>query len=440
MKRLILAGVALLAAVLAVAPFVTGHVMESTLAEVERFPGTRDALELEVTDYQRGYLESRAESELLLRLPEQEPVRLTLTHRIDQVPGIDGRYATVHTRWEPADPDLRDELAEVFGEDVEFTLTTALYPTGGSHSTGRIPSVDRDGVDFSGADLVLDTTADGRFNYRIEADRLAVDDEAEGVVAGSAVVTEGLRLIAFGQVAEDGFVWDSDGRFELDRIDVKEPDGKGYVDGLVIRFDSAREDDLWGFAVNYEVGEAVIEDEEFRDAQMRLAVDRLDAAAVRALVERMETLQELAARGASVDQAFNDALTAELPALISQGPRIAIEPVRATTAEGDTEIRLAAELPTGLSHGEPNPMMWLAMLSALMIEGSLEIPIAVLEKSAVAGGQQAGVVEEQLAPLVAKGWISVEAGVVTTTVDFRQGNLMLNGTSANELLNMAFGG
>lgn len=68
------------------------------------------------------------------------------------------------------------------------------------------------------------------------------------------------------------------------------------------------------------------------------------------------------------------------------------------------------------------------------------MPIALLEKSAAARGQRAGVVEEQLAPLVAQGWVRVEDGVVATTVDFRQGNLELNGTSANQLLNMAFGG
>ncbi|MFN2382348.1 MAG: DUF945 family protein [Guyparkeria sp.] len=440
MKRLILAVVVVIAAVLAAAPFVTGHVMEGSLAEVDRFPGARDALALEMTDYQRGYLESRAESELLLRLPEQEPLSVKLTHRIDQLPGIDGRYATVHTTWEPTAPELREELAVIFGEDAEFTLATALYPDGSSHSTGRIPAVERDGVEFSGADLRLDTKADGRFDYRLEGDRLAVDHKAEGVDSGSAMVGEGLRLVASGQVAEDGFVWDSDGRLELDRLEIAESSEFGWVEDFVLRFDSARDEDQWGFAVDYAVGEAMFEDETFRDAQMRLAVDRLDAEAVRALVERMETLQELAARGAAIDEALTDAVMTELPALMSHGPRIAIEPLRATTAEGDTAITLAAELPAGMMDGEPNPMMWMAMLSALVVEGSLEMPIALLEKSAVARGQRAAVVEEQLAPLVAQGWLSVEDGVVTTKVDFRQGNLKLNGTSANELLNMAFGG
>ncbi|MFP4252442.1 MAG: DUF945 family protein [Guyparkeria sp.] len=440
MKRLIVAAVAVLAGLLAAAPFVTGHVMENTLAEVERFPGTRDALELAVTDYQRGYLESHAESELWLRLPEQEPVRVKLNHRIDQLPGPDGRYATVHTTWEPKDPELRAELAEVFGEDAEFTLATALYPTGSSHSTGRIPAVELDGVDFSGADLRLDTKADGRFDYGVEGDRLAVDDEAEGVDSGSAMVAEGLRLVASGQVAEDGFVWDSEGRFELDRLEIAESSELGFVEDFVLRFDSARDEDQWGFAVDYAVGEAMVEDETFRDAQMRVAVERLDVAAMRALVERMETLQELAAQGAAIDEAFTEAMMAELPALMSHGPRIAIEPLRATTAEGDTAIALAAELPAGMMDGEPNPMMWMALLSALVVEGSLEMPLALLEKSAAARGQGAAVVEEQLAPLVAQGWLSVEDGVVSTTVDFRQGNLDLNGTSANQLLNMAFGG
>lgn len=440
MKRLILAGLVGLVAVLAAAPFVTGHVMENTLVGVERLPGTRDALELEVTDYRRGYLESRAESVLWLRLPDQAPLRLALTHRIDQLPGIDGRYATVYTTWEPADPERRDELAEVFGEDAEFTLVTALYPTGASHSTGRVPPFERDGVGFSGADIRLDTQADGRFDYRLEGERLTVDDRAEGVKAGSALVSEGMRLIASGQVAEDGFVWDSDGRFELDRLEVDQQGEQGRVEDLVLGFESAREAERWGFALDYRVGDALIQGESIRDARLRLAVERLDAGAVRALVERMETLRSLAAPGAAIDEAFTDAVMAELPALLQQGPRIALEPLRATTAEGDTEIRLAATLPAGVSRGEPNPMMWMAMVSALAIEGHLEMPVALLEQSAAARGQPVGMIEKQLAPLVAQGWVRVEDGVVATSVDFRQGNLELNGTSANQLLNMAFGG
>ncbi len=435
MKRLIVAVVVVLVAVFAAAPLVTGHLMENTLAGTTHFPGARDALELEVTDYRRGYLESRAESELLLRLPEKEPVRVRLTHRIDQLPGVDGRYATVHTSWEPTDSDVRAELVEVFGEEIEFALATALYPTGASRSTGEIPAIDRDGVDFSGTQAQLDTHADGRFDYRLESDRLELDAEAD-----SSLVAEGLRLSASGQVAEDGFVWDADGRLSLDHLAVDDDGEQGSAEDLALRIDTARDGEQWGFALDYRVGEALFDGESFRDAQMRVAVERLDAAAVRALSERAEALQELAARGGSVDEAFSEAVMAELPALIKHGPRVAIDPLRATTDEGDSRLRLSGELPAGMAEGEPNPMMWMAMLSALVIEGDLQVPLALLEKSAVAGGQPAAVVEEQLAPLVAQGWLAIEDGVVTTTVDFRQGNLELNGTSANQLLNMAFGG
>ncbi|MCL7744573.1 YdgA family protein [Guyparkeria hydrothermalis] len=439
MKRLILAVVVVLAAAVAAAPFVTGHVMERTLAEVKHFPGTRQALSLEVSDYQRGYLESRAESELLLHLPEQEPVRVKLTHRIDQLPGLDGRYATVHTRWEPADPLLRGQLAEVFGDEAEFTLTTALYPTGGTRSTGRVPMVDREGVTFSGADLMLETSADGGFDYAIESERLAVDEQAEGVEAGARATAEGLRLVASGKVADDGFVWDSEGRMSVDSMQVAEPDGTASIEDLTVGFDSSREDDLFRFAIDYQVGEATIEGESFRNARMRLAVERLDAEAVRTIAERIEELQELAASGADVEQAVAQVMREELPALLSRGPRIAIDPLQATTAEGDTEMALSVEVPAGVVKGEPNPMMWMALISAMAVEGSLKMPLALLEKQAAAQGR-AGQVEEQLAPLVAQGWIAVEDNVVKTTVDFRQGNLELNGTSANQLLNMALGG
>lgn len=439
MKRLVLAVVVLLAAAVAAAPFVTGHVMERTMAEVGHFPGARQALSLEVSDFQRGYLESHAESELWLQLPEQTPVAIKLTHRIDQLPGLDGRYATVHTRWEPQDPKVRDKLAEVFGEEAEFTLATALYPNGSTHSTGRVPTIDRDGVDFSGADVELETSADGGFDYRIESDRLAVDDQAEGVEAGTRMSSEGLRLVVSGEVADDGFVWDSEGRMDVGKMEIVEANDTGSIEDLTIGFDSSREDEEFRFALDYQVGEAHVEGQSFRDARLRLAVDRLDAEAVRAIAERTEELQKLAAKGADIEQAVSQLMREELPALLSRGPRIAVEPLAATTAEGDTEMTLSVELPSGVVDGEPNPMMWMAMLSAVVVEGSLEMPLALLEKQAAAQGQS-GQVEAQLAPLVAQGWIEVEDDVVKTTVDFRQGNLKLNGTSANQLLNMAFGG
>ncbi len=439
MKRLILAVIVLLAAVVAAAPIATGYLMEDTLAGAGKFPGTRDALGLEVTDYQRGYLESRASSELVLRLPEEEPMRLKLEHRIDQLPGIDGRYATVHTRWEPTDERMRKQLAEVFGDDVPFELTTVLYMNGASHSTGRIPAVDRDGVTFTGADVVLDTHADGRFDYRIDSERLAVDDRVEGLSAGTAATAEGLRLVASGRVADDGFVWDSDARMEMSRLDVREPDGGGRIEDLVVRMDSARDEDLWGFSVGYEVGRASIDGEKLRDAELRIAVERLDAEAVRRMVDRVEDLQELAARGVDIEEAVGEAMMEELPAMIARGPRIAIESLKGTTVEGLTDMSLAATLPADLVQGEPNPMMWMAMLSALVVEGSVEMPLALLEKQGSMVGQGVSM-QKQLEPLVSQGWVEVEDGVVSTTLDYRQGNLKLNSTSANQLLNSAFGG
>jgi len=439
MKRLIIALAVVLVAVVAAAPFATGYLMESTLADAGDFPGTRDAFDLEVTDYQRGYLESQATSELVVRLPEEEPVRLKLEHRIDQMPGIDGRYATVHTRWEPQDPEIRKELAKVFGEDEPFELTTVLYVTGASHSTGRIPAIDQQGVSFTGADVVLDTTAGGRFDYRIDGERLAVDDTAEGVDAGTGVTAEGLRVVASGRVAEDGFVWDSDARMEMSRLDIREPNGGGRIEDLTVSVDSARDDDLWGFSIGYEVGKVAIDGQKFRDGELRIAVERLDAEAVRKMVKRLEDLQELAAQGVDIEQAAGEAMMEELPAMIGQGPRIAIESFKGTTVEGRTDMTLAATLPADVVQGEPNPMMWMAMLSALVVEGSVEIPLALLEKQAgmVGGGTSA---QKQLAPLVSQGWVKIEDGVVSTTLDYRQGNLKLNGTSANQLLNSAFGG
>ncbi|MDG4866761.1 DUF945 family protein [Guyparkeria sp. 1SP6A2] len=440
MKRLFIAAAVVLVAALGAAPFATGYLMQATLNDVEHFPGVRDALSLEVTDYRRGYLESQAESELQLRLPEGETLRLNLVHRIDQLPGVDGRYATVHTRWQPEDPALKRKLEEVFGDQVVLRLTTALYPNGSSHSTGRVPAIDAQGVRFSGADLALDTRRDGRFDYRIAAERLSVTDAADGVDKGARLDANGLRLAASGQVADDGFVWDGEARVELDELDVAQPTDEARIRDLAVRFDSARQDDgRWGFTLGYEVGEAELDERSFRDASLRLEVERLDADAMRALVQRLEGLQQLAGRGADIDEAAGQALLAELPQLLNRGPRVAIAPMQATTAEGETSLSLSAELPGGLFEGEPNPMMWMAVLSALVIEGQFHMPLELLEKQAATMGQR-GAVEQQLAPLLAQGWIEVDDKTLSTSIDYRQGNLTLNGNSANQLLNMLLGG
>ncbi|HSH85258.1 MAG TPA: DUF945 family protein [Guyparkeria sp.] len=441
MKRLILAVVAVLAATVAAAPLVTGHVMETTLAEAGYFPGTRGVLSLELTDYQRGYLESQARSELVIRLPEQEPIRLELRHRIDQLPGLDGRYATVHTRWQLQDPELRDELAQVFGHDVEFTLATALYLTGGTRSIGHVPAIERDGAAFSGADLKLLTTADRRFEYTLATNRFVIDDQAGSVRAGGQLSIEDLRLTAAGQVADDGFPWESQGRLKVGRIQVIEPAGRSFIDHLSIGVDTGLDDDLWGFSVDYQIGEAAIEGESFHDAQLRLAVERLDVAALRVIARRIESLQELDGIGVDIDveQAVDQVMRDELPALLNRGPRLAIEPAKVTTVEGDTEVMLSVEVPGGILDGEPNPLMWMAMIGALVLEGSLQMPVALLEKQAAVQGRP-GQIQELLAPLIEQGWVEIEDDVLKTSVDFRQGSLKLNGKSANQLLGMAFGG
>ncbi|MFA7522035.1 MAG: DUF945 family protein [Halothiobacillaceae bacterium] len=435
MKRLILAVVAVLVAAVATAPLVTGHVMETTLAEAGYFPGTRGVLSLELTDYQRGYLESQARSELVIRLPEQEPIRLELRHRIDQLPGLDGRYATVHTRWQLQDSELRDELAQVFGHDIEFTLATALYLTGGTRSIGHVPAIERGEAAFSGADLKLRTTADRRFEYTLATNRFVIDDQAGSVRAGGQLSIEDLRLSAAGQVADDGFPWDSQGCLEVGRIQAIEPAGRSFIDHLSIGVDTGLDDDLWGFAVDYQIGEATIEGESFHDAQLRLAVERLDVAALRAIAQRIERLQAIGAGGMEVEQVMRD----ELPALLNRGPRLAIEPAKVTTVEGDTEVMLSVEVPGGILDGEPNPLMWMAMIGALVLEGSLQMPVALLEKQAAVQGRP-GQIQELLAPLIEQGWVEIEDDVLKTSVDFRQGSLKLNGKSANQLLGMAFGG
>lgn len=439
MKRLFIAVAIVLVAALGVAPFATGHLVQSTLNDVEHFPGVRDALNLEVIDYRRGYLESQAESELQLNLPEGETLRLNLVHRIDQLPGIDGRYATVHTRWEPEDPAIKRKLNEVFGDQAVLRLTTALYPNGSSHSIGRVPAIEAEGVRFSGADLTLDARRDGHFDYRIDGERLSVTDAADRVDDDARLDANGLRLTASGQVAGDGFVWDSEARVELDELDVEQPNGEARVRDLAIRFDSARQDEVWGFSFGYEVGEADIDDRSFRDASLRLEVERLDADAMRSLAQRLEGLKRLAGRGADIDEATGQALLAELPQLLNRGPRVAIAPMQATTAEGETSLSLSAELPGGLFEGEPNPMMWMAVMSALVIEGQFHMPLALLEKQAATMRQQ-GAVEQQLAPLLAQGWVEIDDKTLLTTIDYRQGNLTLNGNSANQLLNMLLGG
>ncbi|MFW6021638.1 MAG: DUF945 family protein [Guyparkeria sp.] len=431
MKRILAIALPVVVVAGAASPLATGKLVESSFggsdATVEKAlaeAGLGDMAVHRVISYESGYLVSTARSELTLTLPDEPPLVFTLDHRIDQVPGLDGRYATVRTDWAPKDPDLRAEVERVLGGEPLLHTDTAMFVSGGTRIDGAVPAIRAEGVDFSGLSMFVDVGGGGGFTYGAESDHLQAEEQ------GGEARFAGLRLQGSGQVAGDGHVWDGEGRLEVDEVSNPDPRVGGVVRDLAFDYRSARDGELYGLSMGYEVGLAEMADERIEDARARLAIDGLDATAVARLMDRLETLRDRA--GGDVEaidmQAMQDALLKDGLAALDRGVSVTLDPLTAVTPEGRTEARLVAKLPPDVFGAEPNAMMFMALLGQVSVDGTLRVPMALIEKQAGASARQ------ELEPLLTEGWTEIDGDYVQTTLNFERGQLRLNGKSADRLL------
>ncbi len=328
------------AAVGAGVPVVSGAKVESGFdAAVERM--SVQGLEVDVADYQRGWMQSHAETRWTIPTGDGA-VEVGFDHVIHHGPPISGRLARVESV-----PVLPAEVAEAlrpyFGDRAPLRIDSVIGVTGAQ--THRIASPDYSGpletatVDWSGLSGTVEVSADNRrVRGELEAPHLGVEDDQSGSLA-----LEGLRL-EFDNHREAGeTVWLGEARMGLERLAFSGTDLAGTPRELELagaRIESA----VTGSGDQLTLGMVVEADaldsagQQVRDAGLALSLENIDRAAYNDLQERMQAI--VAAGHAPEEQGrlMGQALQARLPALLAGSPELRLERLGLATGEGELDI------------------------------------------------------------------------------------------------------
>lgn len=409
------------AGLLVLGPIAVGHLAQAAYRDLvsglaQRLP---DA-EVRQSRYRRGWLRSDTGLELLLSDPAAvAPLRIRLESQIDQGPwvwvssGLPPALARVRTRVEIGGPNL---------ELPPLLVTTALSVDGSGAARIRAPA----GEIAVAADAARIRHAELSALVRVGPDRrtvwtslslpaIALLDEA-----GPRASLSALRLDA--ELTGDG---------------AGSRRGSGALDPA-----SAHRGALLDLRLSLSAGGIVSGEEAYGPAEIRLAAERLDAAALDALTEGLRTLGS-----DPVSQPMRGLLMAGLiarvvPRLAAGGARLAIDPVRVRTPQGPATGRLELCLETPGDAPSRSPLDRGAGLTMLRAEGEFDLPEAAalswLERIGVADAwpESAGPAGPQraredaralLEAWVRDGWVSRDGGRLSSALRLGDALMTING-------------
>ncbi|ANJ67849.1 hypothetical protein A9404_11080 [Halothiobacillus diazotrophicus] len=436
MRKIIIAGVGVIVlGGLAAAPYVSGMLIEQRLQGMKVVPGMGGGTVWSLDAYERGYLHSTAKSSVRFDFGKGAPLVLHFRQDIDQIPGLDGRYATVRTVWVP-DADQKAAVQEIYGDKDPVSFTTILRMNGSSHTDGDFTPVNKDGVTFSGGKFVQDTTADGRFTSGLTIDSFSATQPKTGNSPPETVTVSGIDLKADGRMSEKHIVWDSN--IALNVASMKAGD-QGNVSGLSVTGQSARTGDDARFEVTvgaqkFDFPEAPAWAKPITDMRVNYGLSRISAPVVEKVVAQ---IQKAKARGDLDSKQLSDdvreTLMSEMPALLDKGPIFTMNPIRFTVPSGPVDFHLSVELPPGHgADGAKNPML---LISLLKVNGDFSAPESLMmDMMAEQGKAENG--RKNLDALVQQGYVTQANGMLSTKFAFTDGKLTVNGQPADQMAGM----
>ncbi len=429
MNKLGLVAAVVVVGAVAAAPFVSGMMIEQRIKAYQLPASVPVGTVWHLDSYQRGYLHSTALSTLSFSSPSlAEPMRIQIKQDIDQVPGLDGRLATIRTTWLPT-PEVKAELAKVLGDKEPVAFDTAVLLTGATHTTGTIAAFSMPQAQFSGGTIRLDTAKGGAFDFLMTVDSLSAQDPQDP----QPTVLKGMKIDGKGVMAPDGVAWNSDFKMSIDSLAAEQ----GHVDGVMISGNSV----LVGEALNTGVG-IDIKSLDFpdlpaaakgiHDVAIHYRLDGLDKTALTAITEQLRAAQKTEGSDPEqIKQAITMAFMTQLPALLNRGVSFQINPFGFTTHAGKVALNLSVTMPAG--HGSEalsNPM---GLIEVLTIKGDYTAPQALMSEALGETGE-ASPAESQINQLIQAGYINANQGILTTNFAFEHGKLSINGKPADDML------
>jgi hypothetical protein len=443
MKRLLLAAVAVVLALVLVLPWLLGGQArggyESILAELP-------ARGLRLTDarYERGWLSSNAVADLVAETAPGAPgaVRLRVASRLSHgpwspdAPRIAPAAAIVETRIELRLPGL---------EPPPLLLTTVMGLDGSGETRARLPAVDRP----AGAGLAGIRSAEGRgelrfapglasFEGHMQIPALEIDGES-----GPELRLQGLRAEGAGRRWLEGLFVGHAG-LGIDALEVTGVPGAIRARGLAAEtLGEPREGKLLDLRGELRLDAVEVEGTGYGPLLLGLGLTGMPA-------ETVAALQHAGRTGDSGPAAVQAAavLADQLPALLEADPRLALERLELQTPEGAVETRLWVGTRRLTREALTLPGAWLAHLEGA---ATLAVPRSLL-LDLLAGWERSRTLAElrrlepdlaevpperepeiaaaaalRLAGLVRDGWAAEEGGRVQTSARLADGLLTVNG-------------
>lgn len=416
---------------LAAVPYVSGMMIEQSISGTKALPGMGQSVIWSVDSFQRGYLSSTATSHLTIVTPAERVV-LHFKQEISQVPGLDGRYASIRSTWVP-DAAMKPDIDKLFAGKQPLVLNTALTIFGGSHTQGVIAPVVAEGLNFSGGTVTIDTASSGHFAYGMAIDGLSAIDPEEAVQSPVPVIFKGVNLAADGQMSAHDVVWDSQAVLKVASVSKGQ---EGSLSGLGLTMKSQRTGDDYAVNMGFDVAHAEFPDapestRDIKDMKFNFSLSRLDAPAVEQIYQQAQQAQKQGMTDPDqLTQAMTMTMMSQLPALLNRGPKFAINPISFNLPAGEVTLDFSAELPPGHgSEGMSNPM---SLLTLLDMKGDFSVPEAALNIALNQAGQAAD--ETQLNQMIQKGYVLRSNGMLKTKFAFNTGHLTINDKPADDLL------
>jgi uncharacterized protein YdgA (DUF945 family) len=394
--------------------------------------------------YERGWFRSRAELDLALdhRFDSLNgvPLRLHIESLIEQGPlhwfhsGLPPSLARIRSRIRPEGNP---------GTLPPFLVTTDLKIDGGTQSRFHLSGGEIQGA--HAAYRLRHGALTGSVGFERTDHRLTLDLDVQTLALtapASAVATlTGLHLTAELRSAPQR---DKGGSAESNEQTKADPSGAvpgrlsgggGATGPEASRYPMPGPVDLH---LDLSVEDLTLGDEPYRNIQLGLAGERVDAAAIGDLAT---TLQTLSSR--TLPRAMRNLMTAALlarvlPRITAAEPRIAINPVRMDTPEGPLtgrfELLVEPRDDTAGTTGRRDSTKVGAWVAALRADGEIDMPESLARRwlagTGLGGSPAPGAGAQAPSPLDAwlgDGWISLRDGRVASAIHLADGLLTVNG-------------
>ncbi len=498
MKKLILIPLIAIAVALPAIPYHIGTTVEENF-RIEHQEASREAalsgIEIELLDYQRGYLDATATSRISIIVPEgEEAPFIDLKHRISHIPQLSERViATVESELLLSE-EASTALAPLFKGEAPLSISTRIFLDG--HQEGSFSSPAASGqladqgsanesvrIEWQGLEatawqsaardhITFSMTSPGISVTPLEvAPQASSGGEARAVTVSSSNGTQPKpHSISMGQLRYEAelnrgtsglWLGSATGSLASFDVNVITDDGSPNslrLSGATMEGEQSETNGLIRASGTFSAKSLNVDGFELSNAHYDIGLENIDAAALRAWQQTAQQLMQAAGKANTQAEVMNPfaPMLEQLPALVNAQPVFRINDLSVDSPMGRFAIKMDSRI-----NGQWNdallqsPAMLATMLKAdldasvprTIVIGALQQQVqnAILMQAAASETELSGeqlaaavdqAVQQQLAALIGQGFIREKAAQLETHVEYNAGQLLVNGQDASALMGM----